>query len=262
MIDKRYIELMNKEIDGTNTPEESRKLSTYLKRSAKGQRYYKELCALAQLFNRAEEVDPPEGLRKSILSSIQFEKTAGRGNIFSLILGPLAGIVRGRFFLRYACVFSTGVIAGACLFVLLFHISTPEDRKLIENLYGTITIGEEDEDVLIHEPIEFKLAEVSGFARFKFSTDRVFAEVNIAAEEAVDVVFEYGDKVLFEGIRALDGAEQELKVANNRMELKQLGVSNYVIVFKNKVQSHHPINMKILSDGTLLFERTVVPGRE
>ncbi len=59
MIDEHYIELMNNEIDGHNTPAQSDSLRSYLESDREARRLFDELQQSATLIAESEDVAPP-----------------------------------------------------------------------------------------------------------------------------------------------------------------------------------------------------------
>jgi hypothetical protein len=119
MIEERFIELMNGEIDGANSREESLELKRYLDTLPEAKRYYEDLKAVTQMFDQAEELTPPPYLRKTILTSI-FERE-GEEERKSVFTSVLAGI-RLTFSRQYAYSFTAGIIAGILLFAIFSWI--------------------------------------------------------------------------------------------------------------------------------------------
>ena len=58
MIDKSYIDMMNKEIDGVTTGAEREKLSTYLHTNSEAKKLYNELCQTSALLSKVTRLQP------------------------------------------------------------------------------------------------------------------------------------------------------------------------------------------------------------
>ncbi len=77
MIRVEYTTLMQQEVDGANSPDESRRLREFLEGSPEGRRYYDELRATAGIFAQAGEVEPPARLRGDIMAAVEGVEPAG-----------------------------------------------------------------------------------------------------------------------------------------------------------------------------------------
>jgi len=129
MIEKRYIELINGEIDGVNTPEESSELRRYLEAHPEAQRYYDELSDIGRTFAEMKDLDPPKELRESILGSVARRRPRPqRESYLAGILDRLMPQARPR----YAFAFVTGVLVGFCVFAvssIVFAVIMCQARK-------------------------------------------------------------------------------------------------------------------------------------
>ena len=71
MIEDRYVELINKEIDGTNSPGESAKLRRHLQAYPGADNYFRQLTSVYKALDKLPEAVPPPDLRKNVLNAIQ-----------------------------------------------------------------------------------------------------------------------------------------------------------------------------------------------
>jgi hypothetical protein len=258
MIEKRYIELINGEIDGVNTPEESSELRRYLDTHPEAQRYYDELNEIGRTFAEMKDLDPPKELRESILASVARRRRAPRRESpLARILERLVPQARPR----YAFAFVTGVLVGFCVFAVSSIVMLRGTESRTDRLYGTLTTGGENE-ILSSECIPFDLPEVYGGACIEHSTAVVQANLDLSTEEEIQVVFEYDDLLRFEGLRALDQSEHTMSVEGNRAELTHLGECDYVLVFSDGRSTGSPIHLSITAQDGLIFEKSIVPGGE
>ena len=70
MIDERYIELMNNEIDGHNSSAQSDSLRSFLESDPEAQRLFSELQQSAGLIAESEEVAPPAEMPRRIMDLV------------------------------------------------------------------------------------------------------------------------------------------------------------------------------------------------
>lgn len=257
MIEKRYIELMNGEIDGANTPEESSELRRHLETHPEAQRYYDELNEIGRTFSELKELDPPKELRGRILASVAGRRRRPqRGSYLTRIRERLMPRARPR----YAFAFVTGVLVGFCVFAVPSIVMLRGAESRADRLYGTLTTGRDATEILSSECIPFDLPEVHGSACVEHSTAVVQANLDLFSEEEIQVVFEYDDFVRFEGFKALDETEHTMHVEGNRAELTHVGDCDYVLVFSDARSSGSPIYLSITDQDGVIFQRSIVPG--
>ncbi|MCK4237140.1 MAG: hypothetical protein KAX38_08460 [Candidatus Krumholzibacteria bacterium] len=259
MINDKYIELMNGEIDGVNSPEESLALNNYLDTHPEAQRHYKELCKTVEMFGEAKELEPPAELRGIILSSI-FKKTEGmeRKSLFP----SKPETLKHKFRYGYAYAFAAGIILGICLFAFLSHFGPGSRLSGPNNFYGTLGIKSRDGQFLTAEPIEFDLPDVSGSAHLRYSKDIILAEISLSSDSEIRVVLQHDENVSFEGLRTSVGNHHNVNVTMNKVELTHSGTCDYVIIFKDGSQNDNPIRIKIKTDRGLLLEKSVYLRRK
>jgi len=254
MIDNKYIELMNGELDGVNSAEESLELKNYLERHPEARRYYEELVELVQMLGRAEDVEPPPELREIILTSIsQKREEFERKSLFSSALEAF----RHNFRREYAYAFAAGIIVGICLFAILSHIGPGGRPSDLDDFYGTLGIKSRAEQLIGTEPIEFEFPEVSGSAHVKYSKDIILTELSLSSDSEISVVFQYDENVRFEGLRTLAGVDHKINVTEKMLELTHNGISDYVIILKGANQADNLVSIKIKTGRGLLLEKSI-----
>jgi len=137
-MDEKWIELANREIDGMNSPHESRKLQDEAARNADLADYLDGLRSVAETFRASEEPPPPPGLKGRILEQARRAASARRGKAPLRRNGSDAAKLR-----RWrTAVFIGGGAAVACallLFGVFFSGETPMDER---DLYGTLLRAE------------------------------------------------------------------------------------------------------------------------
>jgi hypothetical protein len=257
MIEKRYIELINGELDGVNTPEESSELRSYLETHPEAQRYYDDLRDIGRSFSEMRALDPPKELRKGILRAVAGLRGRPRGeSAFARIREFLMPQARPR----YAFAFVAGVLVGFCTLAATSAIMLRGTAGQADRLYGTLTTGPGPGEILSSECIPFDLPELYGGACIEHSTAHVQANLDLSAYEEIHVVFEYDDLVSFEGLRALGESDHTMRVEPNRAELRHLGECDYVLAFSDRRSSGSPIHLRITAEDGLIFEKSIVPG--
>ena len=257
MIHKRHIELMNAEIDGVNSPEASRRLHQYLDANPDARRHYEELRDVGRVLAEADEVSPPEALRRAIMRAI-----AARANpkVKVGVLERMREALSPAPRMRLAYAFTGGIAVGLGLFALIsvtLPQMVPGDAA---NLMGTIGGG--GRCFVASDPVSFDVPGAAGRASVRYCAETVRLELSLSSESEVVVVLSYDDGVDFDGLRALRGGDHAIRVTGHRAELTHTGTCDYDLFFTDYTESHLPMRMKVFAAGRSVFESSVPPGRE
>jgi len=81
MIPQNMIELIHQEIDGANTPDESRQLQEYLSQDPTARQMYGELLTLAGMMARVPQAEASANVQKIVMNSIDPKRYHRRKNI-------------------------------------------------------------------------------------------------------------------------------------------------------------------------------------
>ena len=268
-IEEKYIELMNREIDGLNSREESAELQKYLRRNPEAERYYRELLFVAGALDRVPEVEPPVELKASIMRAIFGEEAgaaaaagaktrAGRERRPASILD----LFRVRWEPKFAYVLAACVAVGFFLFVLFWRVVPGRAPRDLEALYGSIVSSQEAGQLLAVQPVEFVLPGVGGELHVRYEMKRILAALDLHSDSRIQVVFDYSKDVSLESITALNKCEYNAKAGDGKFELTHSGDCRYVIVLKDGSGTHSPIGLKVVRGGTLLLQETSRPARD
>jgi hypothetical protein len=136
----RIEELINREIDGETTPDESSELRTHLARDPESQAYYEDLRKVAGWLKRVPPVDAPSSLKPAIMSEVRVrglvQKTTPAGASRRPFLERWFG---GGLLFRpaYAWSAAAGFVAGFLVFVLLQGGLGNLDRSEISGTMGS-----------------------------------------------------------------------------------------------------------------------------
>ena len=111
-VDKKYIELINKEIDQVTTPDEKAELQKYLQANKSAMDYYNDLQLTNDYLDRLPDHEPSENLKKQIINSINFNKYSPNQKkhyAWDFLFSPK---------LRIAYTFALGLIIGIIIYAL------------------------------------------------------------------------------------------------------------------------------------------------
>jgi hypothetical protein len=256
MIDNRYLELMNKEIDGQNSSAESAELRGYLESNTEARTYYAELCGVVEVFGEAGEVQPPGNMEQRILSSInerraledvRREKTSRLSNIFS-----------PRKKLGFA--FAAGIAVGLVVLLVIYR-ALPESSSLrMKDLYGTLAERETARSVVSAEPADFSLPEVSGTASVKYLDGAFVAALELTSAREIEIAISVPEEGVLENFNSRQCAPSAVHSAGGNITLRTTGRCDFTVTFRDSRNAHPPVNVRIFADGTSIFEKTIGSG--
>jgi len=247
LIEEKYIELINCEIDGENTPEQSAALRKLLEKDPEAARLMQELSSLATLLKQAGKVIPPEELGADILANAKQARKPHRSII---------DVLRSLYKPRYAYAFTTGVIIGISLYFVFLRFSGGSWVN-VDTLYGTSAIDRAQEKALSTQFIAIKTPAAKGSIKISFLEKDIVAEIRLDAEEPVEMVFRNPNGIDLELFKPRLDAGYVLKTTSSQATISKNGPSDYVIVFKRAGTAKDSIEFRMYSSRGLLFEKTV-----
>jgi hypothetical protein len=258
MIEKRHIELMNKELDGVNTPDESAALRSFLASSEEARRMYDELRGVAGMFAAAGEVTPPRDMKRTIMAAIA-GREAFRGarraerRRFLDVLTPRK---------KVACSFAAGAAFGLAALIILLR-ATPQvsnlDRK---DLYGTLAGRRGAEDVVASESIPIEAGDVSGRVTARYRDRSLTVALDLDAPREIEVVLSPAGRLPVESFGAPSCGAWDIRTDTAGVAFKADSGCNFTVTFKDEAGAHPPVNITVSSGGVRIFEHTIVQGRK
>ncbi|GJQ21366.1 MAG: hypothetical protein HBSIN02_17210 [Bacteroidia bacterium] len=238
MLDKRTYDLLNQEMDGTNSPRDSKRVREILERNKAAREVYAELKKLSATLRNVPKVDPPRSLKLRILNSLPRPSAATPS-----FWDRLSDFVRIPV-LRTAYTFVGGAVAGIVLF--LAFSGTPPDSS---GLAGTIGHSAE-------VSARVDLPEVSGSIRGQVvdGTIQVQGSLQSGREFTLRVLFPPADARF---VRSTADQPSTLEVSPGQV---LLAARNNLTTTLSFVSDHQTPTMtvQILVDGTTRFEQRLV----
>lgn len=257
MIEKKYIDLMNAELDGVNSSKESEELSEYLVSNREAKDHFEDLKFIFGRIDASKSVDPPSNLEDKIFSSIS------RGKRHSYHSSDHKASWIARCFsvphLRYAAVFAAGILIGVILYSRIGYEGVGGGSFDKSRLYGTMKFVESAYGLEEIQSIDVDVGEVRGQIRLHESERALVAEVSLYSLDSIEWVLQFDkEDVLFEGFRHVDGKDCDIVAAATEARVRQTGDNKYVLFFSQNDHLDTPMVAKIYSaDHLLLFEKSL-----
>lgn len=250
MIDERYVELINKELDGLNTESESKELQQFLSENDEALQHYDELLRAASALKRVEQVEPPSFLKTHILNSIKTLPVPVRSR-FGWMKSMLE-LFHRRPSVRYGVVFASGLCVG----ILLLVIADPWREDGIphaSNVSGSMLSRTEISRLQVIDSVAL---EGSGF-RSLFKTLRgdgnITVECAVTAGENLQLELSADpDELKFVAVNRLGGTDNDVTVTAGKVIFTGTQSEHDLITFTNVASPHRPIEVRLYKGATVI----------
>ncbi len=256
MIDRRTIALINGEMDGENTHEESETLRQILSRNPEAQKLLEDLKKLERNFSSISRVDPPANLKRNVMRSIEERRMPARAskNTFNLLdlLFPVRSLPRLGF------AFSGGVLAGVALVVLYFTVIS---HPAIDDRDASGTILGPSESLQTADDAAITANGVEGRVVIEYSRAVSVMRVNLTMKPDVRVRFLFNpDAAKLKGVASAEGFPGTLTQSSGQLEMGN-GGGAFRAFFAPGASSTESVHLEIVSGGSILYERSLPLGK-
>ncbi len=235
MIENRYIELMNREIDGVNSPEESAALRAHLESNEEARRYFDELRGVAKIFVEAGDVTPPKDLNREIMRSVA-EHDAVRASVGAgrARRAPIFGIFAGK---RLAYSFAAGLALGLVILVVVLGAVSKQGRFDRSALYGALGDRRSMGPVVLTETVPLATDDVTGTIDVRYLANSIVVTLDLDAGREI---------------------EMTLRADTASVTLTSSGRCAAAVAFRDEAGAHPDVSVEITADGGRIYERIIV----
>lgn len=257
MHNKKLHELINKEIDGLNTPEESKQLRDYMRKNPEAHDLYNDLRNLSESLEKVKKISPPPNLRKTILNTIDMNKYAKKERRPHKFFKFLS---RYRFNLQYAYIFIAGMALGVFIYYSLLDTAQESDTS---HLIGTMIINETSASLEPISKIQINLNDISGTVSLKSEKNILFVEFKVKTKRDIQTVIDFGqDDIGFLALSRLNKNSLKFEVNKKTIHIRHKGDSNYIVFLTEPVYRPPQLNLKLYADDNLLVEENLFLKKE
>lgn len=266
MSDSRISDLINGEIDGTNTAAESDELRGLLQENPVAKKEFENLRRIVHAMESRGLEPVPEGHIERILAAIPYRTRGGStagvpadpgGGWFAWLSGAL-----GRPGLRLAGSFAAGAVVGAVVWVGWSgggrqRVDYPLDNSTVS---GTMKSIEQTEGFARVGDLGIQAGNVTGAFQLLENEpgSALLAELTLSSPTPVEWVVDYdGAGVSFEGFRRFDGGDGVVAAGGTQTRATHVGDGRYILFFSTRTRPTQPMTVRIFSAGELLFEQAV-----
>lgn len=246
MSDFTHEELLQREIDKENTPEDSAALRRLIAVRPDLRESHDALQRLVNELGSLQEVEPPRGLVPDVMQAIRGKATAPRPSVGWSGMLPTALAWRPTF--GHAFSLAAGLVAGALavgwagssLFVPLEGPSA----------VGTILPGGRLASLRVIDRQEISEGSLRGQALTRLADGRLVAEVRIDSGGPVNVTLEFDQAAFSAAGFERDGASLgETVLGGGRLRLLQSEKGQYVLILEPTGAARPPIRLRLETPG-------------
>lgn len=245
MIHKKYIELINKEIDGVISSAEKNNLDEYLLKNPDAKNYYDEINLTNQYLSLLPDQEPSENLKKKIINSINFNKYSPE--IKNKSFWNLLGVPK----LRLAYTFAAGIIAGIIVFAIFFN----NNNINLKNISGTVAVSDNNVKTIREIPVKFPGA--IGNIELKQLENNIWLNVNFNTNQNFKMIVKYPGNLDFNNIKpALDG-NIEFSKGKDFIQVNSSGNQQYSLLFSKNNSEDSDLQIKIINSDEIVYEHKI-----
>jgi hypothetical protein len=259
MINQKYIDLMNQEFDGVNSPEQSRELEDYLNGHEEARTYYRELALALDVFEKVAMLNPPGELGDDIMARV--DDRAGNRRAAHPARGNrnLAAACRNLFRLRlqpaYAFTFIAGLVLGLALISGSDRFISGHGPEPSVYLSGTANHRSWD----LERGSEASLAYPGLSGRYRTQRDGpdLRLHLELSSTQPAVIKFRHGFHTVLQHYSFDNPTPSTLTVSDSLIELGHQGDGSYDLVFRQDMDNQGPITMLVFSEGRLILTETL-----
>lgn len=248
MLEKKQTDLLNQELDGTNSEKQRAVVRKVLEKNAEARHFYEDLQAMKSLFDGMKDADPPSSLKKRILNAVP-ARHARRAPVSSLpFLQTLATNSRYRYMYAFA--------GGAAVGILLFAIFTtgPPDTG---DLVGTMA-GQPAQTVQAEANVAIDIPQAKGILSARQVGPLITAELRLQSTQPLDVFLFFDRQVLrFDTFRQGKESLDRVVILEGELRIAHAASNDYTMTFLNRTQTIPMLTAQIRQHETLVSEYTL-----
>ncbi len=261
MNDDEFERILQDELEGVATPEDSRRLREHLARNAGARERRRDVEAVFEALARVPEEDAPADLKEGVMAAIAAGHEPAAAQSGQLEARKAA--LRGPHRLAWASPFLAGAVAGGLVIALVTGILGPRVRT---DLPVTGTMLPRPEEGALIDRQELRLAGGGVTLETRRSAGLVRLAFAATASHPLDLTFTFDAGALrVEGFRWNRDGDHQAELAAGRIRLRLTGADRGVALLAAAAAGDAPVRVTIRSDeGTAqgtIHTAAVGPGR-
>jgi len=256
MVDEKYVELMQKEIDGDISYFEKARLANYLKGNEEARDLRKSLREIHQCLIEEPLIESPKSLRENVMRQVM-PRPRPTINPLGSRQGVWESLV-ARFKLQPAIPFAVGVAMGVLALVPVISQNQEGARVDTTRLIGTLLNSDLDTKVIDHKQISFGL--VKGGVEVRTFEGWVLVDVALMSPDQVSLVLNYDtDDIAFYGLTNIDRGATFVETSDRELRLTHTGIRHYYLAFTDNPDRVSEIAIRVEAGGEA-YEESIHTG--
>lgn len=263
MLNRDQIELIHREIDGANTPEESAAVRSLIEENPEAKALEASLRDIAALFDSVGEREPPRHLKQAILDALPQQAPAPSGWV--ALGNPLKAIVDGlrkRPGFALASSMCVGLVAGFGLYAAVAGTAAI-DRSDTSGLTGTLVEPRAADALETVNEVPIDLDGVSGRVSVKAGRSVIVVEFESDVEQTLEVRLTFRDGAY--GLRGFSQLSSEVRPSFTaepgliRVTTSGANTQTFVLDHEGPVP---PLALSLFDSGKEVFAATLARGSD
>jgi hypothetical protein len=255
MIDDSTRELINKDIDGVCTPEETMRLREILQTSDDARRLHEDFRLLARQLGTMTPVDPPRTLKPSILRAIDARRLPARkrGTVTSWL---------GGWSLRPVLAAAAGAVAGVALTIAVTSALSPS-IVTDADLAGTLILHGSTASFTPGPVARVNTGETSATIATYYSNGLCFLKLNVTSPAAVSASFRVNPALVrVEGVRPLGTPAPSVSVKNGEVLVENAQTGGLAVLVAGGATTVPPGRLTLSVAGTVVYDEDIALARQ
>jgi len=246
MNDRELERLMNDQLDGVATPEDSERLSRALESREDVRTEYRKLGGVFAALSCVEMEEPPSDIKQNILRSIRKLETAPAREGW---LESIAAAFRGHPGFRWAYSFAAGAALGVLAFALLSGNLVTRPGSDSRSFTGTMIAPP---DAAAYQRIssrDFPLRDGHALVETLSGKGQILARITVRAPRGTDLVLSFDPGAWSAEGMAQHPAGNEVMLGFGRLSVRiqQFGESQYLLYLARRGPAGSPLRIAIHS---------------
>ena len=251
MIDLKYIELINRDIDKIISSKQKQELEEYLEINPEAKELHRELLITDKLLDKLPNNDPSVNLKKRIINSIDYNRYSSKKKKFS-ILEYFAKTFSGSS-VKLVTSFTLVLIIGTIILFSFYLNSDFKNNLADENVYGTIGLHKTE----LVEILKIDDNNVLGNILINKEAGLYKFKIDVNSVDKYNLQIEFDPKNI--SIKNYP-AETNVKISEDKSTITFSNSSRLLneIVFSPKNISEDKFSIKLYRDDNRFFQREIV----
>jgi hypothetical protein len=247
MVDEKYIEIMNRRIDGVATNEEIDILDEYLAKNEEARIHYDNLRRVAETLDNVEKVEAPADMKSNILNSINANQKPARV-VQRYGMRDLISVVSNWIEYKTAVSFAAGAVAAVLVAALYLggvdKITSQDERWMT----GSMVVENISDETVLLEESYFDINKVGGSVNLKRVGDIFTIELDIEADIKAGVMISFDqDQLAVAGFEQRANVGPDVQIFIDGLKITHFGENTYRFFLRPLTLTDSRVKLRIFA---------------